>query len=92
MPTDKDRVSITWPPELYDLIIKDMEAQERSFSWIVVHAMKEHYALRRDEARVFTPTELNEAVRRRAPVFETKHPPEIVPLSGNREPLNREKS
>lgn len=83
MPTEAPRISVNFTDKdsgLYETVIKDADMNERSDSGQVIWVLKQYYATRKKEAEVFTPTELTEGERRKAPVFGTRQTPALEPL------------
>lgn len=66
------RLNVTIPQSLFNMTLQDALATRRSHANQVVHILEMYYEARKKEAELFTPTELGEGKRRRAPVFENK--------------------
>lgn len=86
------RLSVTFPENIYTMMTRDAEANERSQSNQVIWVMKQYYVTKRREAEIFTPTELTEGERRQVPVFGTKDQQTLEQPSALHEHLRREKS
>ena len=74
MSTDDKRIKVSFvnEPELLKIIKREAILDERSESWLVLRAVKHYYRTRKEEAKVFTPTQLGEDQPDKTPVFGTR--------------------
>lgn len=93
MPTKLPRFSVTFPQDIYDMVRRDAELNNRSESSQVVWGLKQYYAGMKKQVELFTSPQLHEAKHLHAPIFETPAVPQAIePASRHRSIPGREKS
>lgn len=91
MPTKRPRLNVTFPEQtFYNTVFSDAAISRRSMSDQIIWILDQHYAERRKEASLFTPSQLSEG--KRVPVFEDAPPPLSGRASKPRESLARGES
>lgn len=81
MPTKLPRFTVTFPQDIYDMVRRDAELNNRSESSQVVWGLKQYYAGMKKQVELFTPPQLHEAKRMQAPIFETPGQQALEPVS-----------
>lgn len=86
------RINLSAPEDLFEMVQKDALLNDRSLSNQVVWVLKQYYVVRKKEAELFTPSQLREEERLKAPVFRMKDEPDESALPKHRERPSRENS
>jgi hypothetical protein len=85
MPAKIPRLTIYPPEDIFLMIKKDSDANERSQSSQVIWVLRQYYQAKVKEAEIFTPTELNEEEPGPVPVYRMKDAPGESVRTKNRE-------
>lgn len=86
------RLNVTFPQALFDMTLRDSRLSNRSHSNQIVECVEKYYQELKKQAEVFTPSELGEEARPKAPVFRMKDEPDESDLPKTQERHSREKS